>query len=330
MNGDTESGDAVRQELGEMNELAWQRRWLRDLLDTEHVSPVARAGLYATVDMVDNSRARALDAGASLRQVVLAETMGDLHVRLRLHGGAAGIDEDGRCWHVLRLLSADCAATDVTTPTVGTPLETFEIAPPLFSSGPDLGDWGRTVTGPSTFDTIDKESAVSESPWAEEPLWKARLLDHIQDLATRADGRHDQALTDAEARATAIGLPRSWIAEARTRGRHGITPTAIPPRADRNRLRDRAIEILAADLWGVQHMAALAAARQERRTAAGINVESDPVHALYLQLHMLRIWVRSCEAVRAIRPTENERNTLWATDIHHWRADRCGHYRYVR
>ncbi|MBF6063493.1 hypothetical protein IU497_19880 [Nocardia terpenica] len=66
-------------------------------------------------------------------------------------------------------------------------------------------------------------------------------------------------------------------------------------------------------------MAALAAARQERRAAVGIMVEPDPAHATLFDQNMVQLWLRACDAVRTIEPDDAEREQLWATNIRGWR-----------
>ncbi|KZM70424.1 hypothetical protein [Nocardia terpenica] len=161
---------------------------------------------------------------------------------------------------------------------------------------------------------------MTETPWANEPSWKARLLEHIQDLSTSAVGPHrHQALIDAQARAVAIGLPPWWIEHARILGRCGSGPTGTHRPKRRNTPRNNAIEALAADLWELQHVAALAAARLERLAAVGIMVEPDPAHATFFDQNMVQLWLRTCDAVRTIEPDDAEREQLWASDIRGWR-----------
>ncbi|MBF6063496.1 hypothetical protein IU500_18595 [Nocardia terpenica] len=92
-----ESHDPVDRELRQVNDLAYQRRWLRDAVEREQLSPVTKAGLLATVEMVDHAiadgRAQAQNTGASPREVALAELLGDKRIQLRALGGLAATED---------------------------------------------------------------------------------------------------------------------------------------------------------------------------------------------------------------------------------------------
>lgn len=183
-------------------------------------------------------------------------------------------------------------------------------------------------------------------PWHNRPLWQIRLLQQIQDLAAhrtlltrtgpRVNTRNEehalhawrtqlhrleQLRTDLEARAAATGLPRRWIDSVLVPGHRGARYADTYPAAPAGppTPRDRLIDGLAADVWQLQHMAALAAARREWLYEAGTFTEPDPATAGQFDRNMVWLWLRAGAVADSLELTVEQRDGLWATDGDGWR-----------
>ncbi|MBB5916858.1 hypothetical protein BJY24_005770 [Nocardia transvalensis] len=183
------------------------------------------------------------------------------------------------------------------------------------------------------------------APWDTQPPWKIRLLQQIQDLAAARTalyrrgyeprpGSETTALrtwrtdlhrladlrTDLEARAAATGVPRPWIDAVVADGNRGHRYTDHHPHpAGANPARDTVIDAIAADVWQLQHTAALVAARRDRLHTAGVLTEPEPAVSTNADRNMVWLWLRAVTAADALRLTETERDRLWATDAAGWR-----------
>ncbi|MFI5540721.1 hypothetical protein ACIA5H_30440 [Nocardia sp. NPDC051900] len=189
-------------------------------------------------------------------------------------------------------------------------------------------------------------------PWEVLPPWKVRLLENIQELSverahllrrgypTYTSGNdsefqiqswHSRLRTldairgDAEIHARAEEVPPQWIEAARTLGRHGVRwaeRDPAPPRPPRGPEARRAwvLNTLADDVWQLEHMAALTAARRARLAAQGIHSEPDPLLASQFHNNMTAIWQRACQLAVAVDLLDSERGQLWDRNARGWDA----------
>ncbi|RDI43574.1 hypothetical protein [Nocardia mexicana] len=176
--------------------------------------------------------------------------------------------------------------------------------------------------------------------WHTGPAWQQRLLDRIQNLAAdraqllsrgyeSSPGGTDGPLQawrthlhglaavrrEAETHAEAVGIRRDHIIAAHAYGSGGIRPA--PQRAG-DAVRDTMVDGVAADVWQLQHMAALETVRLELSAGdAGFDPEQDAT-AQYAR-NMDALWRRAREVADAVGLTDDERNGMWATDTGEWR-----------
>ncbi|MGV9678786.1 hypothetical protein ACWDSJ_26180 [Nocardia sp. NPDC003482] len=173
-----------------------------------------------------------------------------------------------------------------------------------------------------------------------DPAWVTRLLAQIQTLSRHlsevVSQGYDTSLvgsdasiqawraqihaiaatrSEAETRALALGVGRARVDTARDRGRRGIRPR-IPVSADP--VRDKMVDGVASDVWQVQHMAAIAAARN-RLVRAGELPELDPDVAEQWARTMDALWDRAREVGDAIALTPAEYDGMWVRDLEGWR-----------
>ncbi|MBF6331819.1 hypothetical protein [Nocardia transvalensis] len=183
-------------------------------------------------------------------------------------------------------------------------------------------------------------------PWRDEPAWRVRLLQQIQDLAAHRTGMlrrgyqqfhgHDELARegwraelilveeicgDLERRALASGIPRPWIDDVLVLGRRGIRyiDHYPDPRVGTNRAREALIERLADDVWHLQHMAVIAAARRDRLYGQGVLAEPQPAAAGQFERNMITYWTRASGIAGSIDLTRLERKQLWASTVDDWR-----------
>ncbi|MGV9678779.1 hypothetical protein ACWDSJ_26145 [Nocardia sp. NPDC003482] len=183
-------------------------------------------------------------------------------------------------------------------------------------------------------------------PWQNEPAWRARLMQRIQDLAVRratlrraylASGGHRSEATetngreeisaiealidDLEQRALASGISRHWLEEVGELGDRGIgyLDHYADPARGTNRQREVLIDLLAEDVWHLQHMAVLSATRRDRLYGHGVLTEPEPGAAQQFQRIMITTWLRADSLAASLDLTPVERKGLWATTIEQWR-----------
>ncbi|WP_433664656.1 hypothetical protein ACQPW1_22450 [Nocardia sp. CA-128927] len=188
-------------------------------------------------------------------------------------------------------------------------------------------------------------------PWETMPPWNTRLLEKIQDLSvdhTQVLQRgyptynlafggaevqmqtwrtHLRALeadrSEVEVHARAAGIPQEMIADARTLGSRGVRwneRQPPPPTGDRGQdaVREMMVEGVAADVWQLEHMAAISATHRHRLAAQGIHSEAHPIAASQLQSNMIALWLRASEVARVVGLTAEERDQLWGRDAEGW------------
>ncbi|WP_280335688.1 hypothetical protein [Nocardia wallacei] len=177
------------------------------------------------------------------------------------------------------------------------------------------------------------------TPYTERPAWQHRLLGHIQKLqaehlavlrqgydttpggsdapvhAWRARLRAVAATRDeAETRARALGIGRVDILVSQTLGMAGYQPD---PPADP--VRDSMIDGVAADVWQLQHMAALHTVHQGRPAEQAFFLGANPGDAEQVERNMHALWRRAGGVAAAIGLTADEYAGMWTTDAAGWR-----------
>ncbi|MGY1898402.1 hypothetical protein [Nocardia gipuzkoensis] len=180
--------------------------------------------------------------------------------------------------------------------------------------------------------------------------WKVRLLEDIQELSverthllrrgyptyTAGNGGEfeiqswrsrlralDAVRSEAEIHARSVEVPPEWIEAARLLGRQGVRwadRDPAPPRPPRGPQARRAwvLNTLADDVWQLEHMAALTAARRARLAAQGIHSEPEPVVSSQFQNNMTAVWHRACELARMVDLLDIERRQLWGRSARGW------------
>ncbi|WP_280335695.1 hypothetical protein [Nocardia wallacei] len=178
-------------------------------------------------------------------------------------------------------------------------------------------------------------------PWADEPRWKQRLLRKTHEataqwlgqlrendtaipfdpVAATALQRAQARASDLRNRAWAHGIPQWWVADVMARAHRGLGYLDCYPDPDHgaNPMREALIDVVADDVWQLQHTAALVVARRERLAAAGAFTEPDPATAGRVERAMVGLWWRAGAVADSLALTGAERDQLWATDIHDWR-----------
>ncbi|WP_280312028.1 hypothetical protein [Nocardia abscessus] len=187
-------------------------------------------------------------------------------------------------------------------------------------------------------------------PWEVLPPWKVRLLEDIQELSVErahllrrgyptytpsGDGEFqiqswrsrlrvlDAIRGEAEIHARAVEVPLPWIEAARLLGRQGVRwadRDPAPPRPPHGPEARRvwALNMLADDVWHLEHMAAISAARRARLAAQGFHSEPDPFVASQFQNNMTAVWQRACELALAVNLLDSERGQLWGRTARGW------------
>ncbi len=187
-------------------------------------------------------------------------------------------------------------------------------------------------------------------PWEVLPPWKARLLEDIQELSVErarllrrgyptytpgGDGEFriqswrsrlrvlDGLRNEAQIHARAVEVPPPWIEAARLLGRQGVRwaerdPAPPRPPCGPEARRVWVLNLLADDVWQLEHMAAITAARRARMAGCGIHSEPDPVMASQFHNNMTAVWQRACELALAINLFDSEREQLWVRSAHGW------------
>jgi len=177
------------------------------------------------------------------------------------------------------------------------------------------------------------------------PGWKVRVLAQIQDVAAdwsvterrgyehyRGDERDalsswrldlyrlKERRTDLEARAAAVGLPQSGIDAVREHGYQGRRSADSFPGlgSSANSAREVLVDAVAGDMWQLQHMLVLGAARQQRLFAAGMLTEPEIKARAQFDRNAVGLWARAGMVAAALQLSVTERDRLWATDVQEW------------
>ncbi|WP_063043320.1 hypothetical protein [Nocardia pseudovaccinii] len=181
------------------------------------------------------------------------------------------------------------------------------------------------------------------------PSWKLRLLERIQNasadhvrvllqghptyeahygsgevpmqtwrthlLALAAD-RHE-----IEIHASAVGVPAAAIAQAREMGTRGLRwgdSVHSPPttRHGEDPVRAHLIEGIAADVWQLEHMAAINVAHRLRSVDG--RFPPDPTAQAQFDRNMAALWTRAKDTGHVIGLTGDERAEIWGRDDAGW------------
>lgn len=188
-------------------------------------------------------------------------------------------------------------------------------------------------------------------PWESMPPWQTRLLERIQDVSVdhaqvlrrgfpsynpafggaevplqtwRAGLRALEAdRSEVEIRARGVGIPEQMIAEARALGSRGVRwserqpPPPDPARGEAG-VREAMVDGVAADVWQLEHMAAISTAHRHRLAAQGIHSEAHPISVSQLQSNMFALWNRAGALARAAGLSAEERTQLWDRNSEGW------------
>ncbi|WP_249643845.1 hypothetical protein [Nocardia sputi] len=182
--------------------------------------------------------------------------------------------------------------------------------------------------------------------------WQASMLRRVQRLATEhariekagervfdrpeIDGppveawrtRLDELTTQreqAEHAAWTAGVPLRWIAAARELGATGALPRDKIPAPDMparaNQLQQWCVDMLAPDLWQMQHMAALSAAHADRVAGGRWPYQVNPAAVGRFSENMNALHERITALSEAAALTRDEGAQLWSSmDVHRFHA----------
>ncbi|MEU2258113.1 hypothetical protein ABZ540_33625 [Nocardia xishanensis] len=181
--------------------------------------------------------------------------------------------------------------------------------------------------------------------------WKVRLLERIQNLSADharvlvrghpdyqphyGDGQipihtwhsHLRALvaerTEIEEHAAAVGISAVAIAEARAAGQRGLqwddsVHAARTLRHGEDPERTAMIEQIAADVWQLEHMAAITVEHQLRGFDG--RVPRDPAADAQFDANMVALWARADTTAHVAGLTGEEAAELWGRDPAGWQA----------
>ncbi|MFB8004880.1 hypothetical protein [Nocardia sp. NPDC056000] len=169
--------------------------------------------------------------------------------------------------------------------------------------------------------------------------WKNTLLRQVHDLAAEFvrieslgsegyDGNagdaetewldHLDALTavreSTERIALSAGVPQSWIEHARDVGAGRIAAPGQPEVPEEpSEAKQFYLDMLGVDLWNLQRMAFVAAAREIRLSDTGYQFGRDPLAGRDYQRNMELLNTRVCALADAAEITVHEAEKLWGT-----------------
>lgn len=83
-------------------------------------------------------------------------------------------------------------------------------------------------------------------------------------------------------------------------------------------MREVMVEGVAADVWQLEHMAAISTAHRHRLAGQGIRSEAHPGVVSQLQSNMFALWNRAGALARAAGLSAQERTQLWGRDPEGW------------
>ncbi|TLG01730.1 hypothetical protein FEK35_23830 [Nocardia cyriacigeorgica] len=163
------------------------------------------------------------------------------------------------------------------------------------------------------------------------PVGDQELDEEQQTTHTEAVNAVEGLLEQTEQTALSAGVPAGWIADMRELGARGArpapalesgSPVSVVP------VRDAVshqfyVEMLSVDLWHLERMAGLAAARADRLATGRWSISTDPDAEGRFAEAMARRWERVNALARAAELTDSEAETLWgagADGIRHFHA----------
>lgn len=126
-------------------------------------------------------------------------------------------------------------------------------------------------------------------------------------------------LEQTEQTALSAGVPAGWIADMRELGARGARPAPVPEPGSPVSVvpvRDAVsqqfyVEMLSVDLWHLERMAGLAAARADRIATGRWSIGADPGAEGRFAEAMARRWERVNALAHAAELTDSEAETLW-------------------
>lgn len=174
---------------------------------------------------------------------------------------------------------------------------------------------------------------------ADQPPWRQRLLDRIQNLAAdqirvfrlgyqSVDGDGESpalawytrlrelagAREEIEAHAWGVGIAQAHIDDARISGHQGFHVDSDTEPG--NAVREKIIDRIAADTWQLQHMVAIHAARTVQSSPSGAEIDSESTDPF--ERTMAAVWMRATAFSHAINLTAEEYAGMWASDEEAW------------
>ncbi|MFI5540716.1 hypothetical protein ACIA5H_30415 [Nocardia sp. NPDC051900] len=158
-----------------------------------------------------------------------------------------------------------------------------------------------------------EHTRITDAGWEK---FEALTSDGDQQTAWQAhlDGLEAQ-LEQAEQTALTAGIEAAWIADARELGRHSTRPR-VEAGVRQNPMRDNAaqdfyIDMLSLDLWHLERMAALAAARADRIATGRWSFGTNPAAAAQFARNMQLYHQRVTALAHAAQFTATEADTFW-------------------
>ncbi|MBF6427870.1 hypothetical protein [Nocardia cyriacigeorgica] len=167
------------------------------------------------------------------------------------------------------------------------------------------------------------------------PVGDQELDEEQQATHTEAVNAVEGLLEQTEQTALSAGVPAGWIADMRELGARGARPAPAPEPGSPVSVvpvRDAVsqqfyVEMLSVDLWHLERMAGLAAARTDRLATGRWSISTDPDAEGRFAEAMARRWERVNALARAAELTDSEAERLWgagADGIRHFHAGAVG------
>ncbi|MGW5217385.1 hypothetical protein ACWEQA_05915 [Nocardia sp. NPDC004085] len=158
-----------------------------------------------------------------------------------------------------------------------------------------------------------EHTRITDAGWEK---FEALTSDGDQQAAWQVhlDGLEAQ-LEHAEQTALTAGIEAAWIEDARELGRHSTRPR-VEAGVRENPVRDNAaqdfyIDMLSLDLWHLERMAALAAARADRIATGRWSFGTNPAAAAQFARNMQLYHQRVTALAHAAQFTATEADTFW-------------------
>ncbi|MBF6320383.1 hypothetical protein IU453_26895 [Nocardia cyriacigeorgica] len=167
------------------------------------------------------------------------------------------------------------------------------------------------------------------------PVGDQELDEEQQRARAAAVDAVEGLLEQTEQTALSAGVPAGWIADMRELGARGARPAPAPEPGSPVSVvpvRDVVshqfyVEMLSVDLWHLERMAGLAAARADRIVTGRWSIRTDPDAEGRFAEAMSRRWERVNALARAAELTDSEAERLWgagADGIRHFHAGAVG------